>query len=350
MPVGPSGSTSTRRATPRPRAMRVPWIVTSNGPWKAPRAVNWRMSPGWIPNRLNRCCKPYPPSRAITRASSPGQRWSSLIGGNDNDSHFQYKGSFLSRGGTTRKNRKKPGLRIERLVGPVCRGILHLVMDAERLDGIFQRLTAAYGRQGWWPGDGDPFEVIVGAILTQRTAWRNAEKAIARLREVDGLSLGAIRSFSDVALAQRIRPCGFFREKAKTLKAFVAHVDRRDGGDLARFLSRPMAELRDELLSIRGIGEETADAILLYAANQPSFVIDAYTRRLFERLGWIRGDEESCDLRARLMGALPHCRELFNEYHALIVRHGKERCRKVPRCAGCPVDDLCGVVREEGAS
>jgi endonuclease-3 related protein len=162
----------------------------------------------------------------------------------------------------------------------------------EPLD-VYRRLLAVYGPQGWWPfgsaqdrpGNGDPFEVVVGAILTQNTAWANVERALARLRTAGVLSVDGIRGIDEAALAELIRPSGYFNGKARKLKAFVAMVDAEFGGDLATLLALPLAALRPQLLATHGIGPETADAIALYAAGRPAFVVDAYTRRIADRLG-----------------------------------------------------------------
>jgi len=216
-------------------------------------------------------------------------------------------------------------------------------MTADRWIDLFSRLLNAYGAQEWWPGNDAPLEVAVGAILTQHCSWRNAERALAGLRDAGALSIEALCDVPDERMHAAVRAAGFYRSKTATLKGFAQRVADLHGGRIERLLDQPMVELREELLAIRGIGEETADAICLYAGGYASFVIDAYTRRLLERLGWIEGGESYADLRAVLMEELPADAELFNEYHALIVRHAKEHCRAHPDCAGCPVDDLCTV-------
>ena len=260
--------------------------------------------------------------------------WAELIeshGENDNDYHSQYKAPTGSG--------CQCGLASGRFLLVSCQ----LRMTADRLNALFSRLLNAYGPQGWWSGDGDPLEVLVGAILTQRCAWRNAEMALEALKENDLLSIAALEWCPEETIQRAIRPAGFYRSKTRTLKALAGHVVHGHEGDISRLLGRSMDAVREELLAIRGIGEETADAICLYGAGLPSFVIDAYTRRLLERLGWISGDESYAELRAALMEQLPPDAVLFNEYHALIVRHGKDRCRSRPRCEACPVEDLCTV-------
>ena len=207
---------------------------------------------------------------------------------------------------------------------------------------VYRRLYQSYGPQGWWPGDG-PLDVIIGAILTQAAAWTNVEIAIANLKEAGCWSLGAIDSRPEEALAVIIRPSGYFNAKARKLKAFASHIQVNHAGNLDKMLSQETGALRAELLSIHGIGPETADDIVLYAAGKPSFVIDSYTRRIVQRMG-IAGDGqansyESCQ--ALFHDNLPADAPLFNEYHALLDRHAKESCAKIPRCPGCCLRDLC---------
>jgi endonuclease-3 related protein len=224
-------------------------------------------------------------------------------------------------------------------------------MFETRIRDLFDRLYLAYGPQDWWPAD-DPLEVIVGAILTQRTAWRNAEQALQALAEFDLLSAEAIDAAPVERMAKAIRAAGFYNAKARKLKAFAAFLIEQHGGDLNELFALPTEELREQLLGLFGIGEETADAILVYAANRPSFVIDAYARRLLRRLGWIDGDEPYRELRGLFLDALPSDVDLLGEFHALIVRHGKAHCRPDPVCEGCPVARRCvegSVVREREA-
>lgn len=203
-------------------------------------------------------------------------------------------------------------------------------------------LAAHYGPQHWWPGD-TPFEVMVGAVLTQNTAWGNVEKAIDRLRRADALGCPAILARSETELAELIRPAGFYRVKARRLGALCAFLETAGVALAPERLATlaPLAPLRRRLLAVHGIGEETADSILLYALDLPSFVVDAYTRRVFGRLGWLTGRESYGEIRHAFMTGLPEERSLFNEYHALIVRLGKDHCRTKPRCAGCPLASLC---------
>ena len=207
---------------------------------------------------------------------------------------------------------------------------------------VYRRLYQGYGPQGWWPGDG-PADVIIGAILTQAAAWTNVEMAIANLKEAGCWSLEAIDSQSEEALAGIIRPSGYFNAKARKLKAFARHLQVNHAGSLDQMLSQETGILRAELLSIHGIGPETADDIVLYAAGKPSFVIDSYTLRIVRRLGIARDEQtksyDSCQ--ALFHDNLPADAQLFNEYHALLDRHAKEACAKAPRCHRCCLRDLC---------
>lgn len=219
----------------------------------------------------------------------------------------------------------------------------------ERLLEIYHRLYAAYGPQHWWPGEG-PFEVIVGAILTQQVGWRNVELAIAGLKTAGLMDPESLARAPLEQIAQIIRPTGYYNQKAKKLKAFLDFLNARYNADLNKLFSLPVDKLREELLSVRGIGEETADSIILYAAEKPSFVVDAYTRRILTRLGVINGEESYGEIRELFMKNLPEDVPLYNEYHALLVRHGKERClKRNPRCAGCPLADMCRASTEARA-
>ena len=216
---------------------------------------------------------------------------------------------------------------------------------------VYRRLYDAYGPQGWWPGAETPIEVCVGAILTQSAAWTNVEKAMHRLRAAGQLSLAGIHQTPQEELAELVHASGYFNVKARKLKAFAQHVHDRHGGDLDAMLAQPWELLRGELLGVYGIGEETADDIVLYAAGAPTFVIDAYTRRILTRLGAPAADERYESYRRVFMDGLPRDDHLFNEYHALLVNLGKEVCRKrTPRCGACPLLELCPTGRrEEGA-
>jgi endonuclease-3 related protein len=205
---------------------------------------------------------------------------------------------------------------------------------------IYERLMQAYGPQGWWPGDG-PLQVMVGAVLTQATNWRNVERAIARLAEAGMLSAEALALAPREVLEELVRPTGYYRAKAERLQSLARMLLESCQGDVERLKGLPPKALREMLLRVRGIGPETADSILLYALDYPYFVVDAYTRRLFRRLGCGPRGNSYHEWQRFFMEALPPDATLFNEYHALIVRHGKERCRARPRCPGCPLLDLC---------
>jgi len=209
-----------------------------------------------------------------------------------------------------------------------------------RLLEIFDLLLARYGQLNWWPAE-TPFEVCVGAILTQNTNWGNVEKAIANLKREGLLTPAALRDVPVVRLAEVIRPAGYYNVKSARLKAFITWLFERYGGSLARMFAGDWRMLREELLTVRGIGRETGDSILLYAGEKPSFVVDAYTKRLFAGLGVIPENAGYEEVRALFMLHLPADAALFNEYHALIVQHGKEHCRKKPRCQGCDLHLLC---------
>ncbi len=205
---------------------------------------------------------------------------------------------------------------------------------------VFQTLLEAYGDQEWWPGE-TKFEVMIGAILTQNTAWSNVEKAIKNLKQAGIFSETALLVASHDEVAQLIRPSGYFNIKTHRLKQFCTALQQQGGEQALKKLET--TELRKQLLNIKGIGPETADDILLYAFQRPVFVIDAYTRRIFSRLGKVAGDEPYEELRAGFELALEPNAELFNEYHALIVCHAKHFCKNKPTCIGCPLTSLCTI-------
>jgi endonuclease-3 related protein len=203
------------------------------------------------------------------------------------------------------------------------------------LHEYFDALFAAHGPQHWWPGR-TPFEVIVGAILTQNTSWTNVEMAIANLRSERLLTLRAIEAVPIKRLARLIRSSGYFRQKAKKLKAFVQFLRRQYQGSLARMFRARTSVLREQLLAVHGIGPETADCILLYAARHPVFVVDAYTRRVLERHDLVKGKHSYEHIRRLVESSLPPSVALYNEFHALIVHTGKHYCRaRNPRCGEC---------------
>jgi endonuclease-3 related protein len=228
---------------------------------------------------------------------------------------------------------------------------------------VYRRLRARYGHAGWWPGESS-FEVCVGAILVQNTAWANVERTLASLRRRGLLSFEALHRLSPSRLAPRLRSSGTFRVKARRLRAFLDFLGAEYGGRVEGMRAESPQALRRKLLAVPGIGPETADSIALYAAGKPLFVVDAYTRRVFARVGLLGG--EGREARARPTssgprgsgprGARPEAYDqlqrfltdrlardaaLYNDYHAQLVRLGQETCRPRPRCADCPLDDLC---------
>lgn len=228
------------------------------------------------------------------------------------------------------------GGKLRRAVGAAC-ACQGTPNSADVLPLFYETLTQALGPMHWWPAK-TPFEVIVGTILTQNTAWVNVERAIANLRRERLLTPRGLERVPLGRLARLVRPSGYFRQKAKKLKAFVRFLRERFGGSLERMFRTPTAELREQLLGVHGIGPETADSILLYAGNHPIFVVDAYTKRILLRhglAGEMAGYEEIRDL---FESALPRDARLFNEFHALLVNVGKNWCRaKNPRCSECPL-------------
>lgn len=212
------------------------------------------------------------------------------------------------------------------------------IHGGRQLRSIYRWLQATHGPQQWWPGD-SPFEIMVGAVLTQNTAWKNVEKAIANLKVAGALSPEVIAAATHRQLATWLKPSGYFNIKAKRLHAFCEWLIQKGGSK--RIAGLPTDVLRAELLAVHGVGPETADDILLYAFNRPVFVIDAYTRRLFQRLGLIQGSERYEDLRSLFETELGNDVPLFNEYHALIVAHAKDICRPRPRCAACKLGPRC---------
>lgn len=214
-------------------------------------------------------------------------------------------------------------------------------LTRKTLLAIFDRLLQHFGPRHWWPAE-TAFEVIVGAILTQQVAWRNTAAAIARLKQEGCLSPQAILALSDPILWDLIRPTRFYRQKAERLRAFCRMLQEDYGGELDRLFALDVKALRRRLLALPGIGEETADSIILYAAGKPIFVIDAYTQRIFTRLGLIDRPMSYGALQNRIMELLPRDVSLYNEFHALLDGLGHHLCRRQnPCCSSCPLDDLC---------
>lgn len=203
---------------------------------------------------------------------------------------------------------------------------------------IYQRLSEHFGPRSWWPAD-TVFEVMVGAILTQNTAWSNVVKAMDNLKAADCLHAESIDALPQDTLARLIRPSGYYNMKAKRLKAYCRWYLQQGGFDSINAM--PTDAMREAILGVYGVGPETADDIVLYAFNRPVFVIDAYTRRIFSRLGLLDGSQTYEELKRYFEDALPAEPALFNEYHALIVIHGKSYCRKKPLCEQCPLAMDC---------
>jgi endonuclease-3 related protein len=208
---------------------------------------------------------------------------------------------------------------------------------------IYHKLYQAYGPRHWWPGE-TSFEVMVGAILTQNTSWRNVEKAIQKLKAKRVLNPKGIHRLKRSQLASLIKSSGYYRMKADRLKSFIDFLFAEYGGDLKRMKKGALGEVREKLLGVKGIGPETADSIILYGLKKPIFVVDAYTRRVLSRHGVISEKASYEEIQKLFMDHLPLDEKLFNEYHALVVQVGKMVCKKTPRC------DICPLVGFKGAS
>jgi len=207
----------------------------------------------------------------------------------------------------------------------------------QRLNLIYEKLLAFFGPSHWWPAD-TPFEVCVGAILTQNTAWSNVEKALANLKKENFLTVEKIGAANQDSLARMIRPSGYFNQKAARLKAFCEFITNEHNGDLQNLFSQDMPQLRNTLLAQKGIGPETADSMICYAANMPIFVVDAYSKRIFSRKKMVAEDASYDAIQKMFMDNLPVDAGLYNEYHALIVRLGGTYCKKSsPDCDHCPI-------------
>ncbi len=216
---------------------------------------------------------------------------------------------------------------------PAGRGICSEIRKAYHI------LYSLNGNLHWWPGN-SRLEIIIGAILTQNTAWQNVEKAIARMKTAGLLSLRSLRRCRTSELEEAIRPSGYFRQKARKIKAFIEMLDHSFAGSLAKMAREETPRLREVLLGTWGIGSETADSILLYAFSRPIFVIDAYTIRVATRHGWMRGHPRYDEAQALFERCLPRDVALFNDYHAQMVWVGKHYCRSKPRCGDCPLSRL----------
>jgi endonuclease-3 related protein len=204
---------------------------------------------------------------------------------------------------------------------------------------IYSKLHSCFGQQHWWPGE-TPFEVAVGAVLTQNTNWGNVEKAIRNIRLAGALHARTLHEMPAERLAELIRPAGYFNIKAKRLKNFINLLADKYGGSMTRMAREDLPVLRKQLLRVNGIGPETADSILLYALGKPVFVIDAYTKRVLSRHNIMHSDETYEAIQELFHAHLPTDADIFNEYHALFVRVAKEHCRTKPLCTGCPLEGV----------
>jgi len=205
---------------------------------------------------------------------------------------------------------------------------------------VYRRLRHRRGPCHWWPAE-TAFEVCLGAILTQNTAWSNVEKALRVLRGAGRLSYEGLAPLTAEEIAPLIRSSGVYNVKARRIRAFLDFLGREYGGRIEALSKEDPSTLRAKLLAVPGIGPETADCIVLYGAGLPVFVVDAYTRRVFGRLGFLTGDETYGEVQGGFHSRLPADAALFNDYHAQIVMHAKETCRPRPLCGSCPLDDLC---------
>lgn len=233
-------------------------------------------------------------------------------------------------------------------------------------DIVYKKLLFAYGHQNWWPiiiNGGSEYlsefnkrrrtsmerlEICLGAILTQNTNWKNVEASLIVLKESGSMNVQQLADISRQELAYIIRSSGYFNQKAKKIKNFIKFIQYRLSGDIDNLDRLDLPEARNALLSVWGIGRETADSMLLYAFDRPVFIVDAYTRRIFYRLGYIDGDEEYDDIRYQIEYDLPQDILIYKEYHGLLVKHAKLFCRKKPVCEECPIQGLCLFYESEG--
>lgn len=222
----------------------------------------------------------------------------------------------------------------------MCAGLPHapIAMTAT-LREVYQRLLARYGPQHWWPAQ-SPLEVVVGAVLTQHTSWKNVARAIENLREAGVLEARRLYGLPREELEELIRPAGSFRVKAQRLRNVLRLLVEEYEGSLEKMFAAPLDQLRQELLAINGVGPETADSILLYAGRLPTFVVDTYTHRVLKRHGWIEPEADDQALKDHVESSLEYDPALLNELHALLVRVGNQHCRKTPRCEDCPLVEL----------
>ena len=215
----------------------------------------------------------------------------------------------------------------------------------DRTRDVYRRLLDRYGPRHWWPAESD-FEVIVGALLMQQTAWANVERALANLRDVGLLDMHALAAASAATIRRHVRVAGLYRTKPTRLKAFCRHLVERCDGDLPRYFDRPTAAVRADLLAQGGVGPETADSILLYAGRHPVFVVDAYSVGIGTRLG-LFADSAYDAVQRHFEAHLPRDPDLYREYHALLVTHAKTLCRPRPKCGECPLRTSCAGGRRQ---
>jgi endonuclease-3 related protein len=218
----------------------------------------------------------------------------------------------------------------------------------KRLQEIFEKLLSAFGQRHWWPGD-SPLEIMVGAVLTQNTSWRNVEKAIDNMKGEGLMDMDALDLIEEDRLADVIRPAGFYRVKSKRLKALITDIHLRYGSSIARMQMTATRQLRDQLLSVKGIGPETADSILLYALDRQVFVVDAYTKRFLKNHGLYDGGDDYHDVQKFFIDNLPRDTYIFNEFHALLVCLCQRHCKKRPDCRACPLMDERGAANGDGS-
>ena len=213
-----------------------------------------------------------------------------------------------------------------------------MIAKIEKIEEIYHQLSGFYGPLHWWPGE-TAFEIIIGAILTQNTSWSNVEKAITNLKKYNLLQPAAIYQLNHDELANLIRPAGYYNIKAKRIRAFLQFLVENYSGSLETMFDQPLAKLRTELLKVKGIGEETADSILLYAGQKLTFVVDNYTRRIFSRHGMIQENLPYSSIQAQITNNLKENVQVYNEFHAQIVMIGKTYCkRRQPDCQSCPLN------------
>ena len=212
----------------------------------------------------------------------------------------------------------------------------------DKLLEIYDVLNGYFGNMNWWPGE-SPFEVAVGAILTQNTNWNNVERAIASLKSEHLLDSNRLFEAEETCIAALIRPAGYYNIKARRLKAFLGFLHEEYEGDMGQMFQDELWHVRERLLSVKGIGEETADSILLYGGNKAIFVVDAYTRRILERHGIIKEGCRYGEIQKLFMESLTQDSRLYNQYHALLVQTAKSFCKKRPHCDECPLNNMINI-------